>query len=122
MVERTEKVIFAIMFLAMGSCLFSVGYSIGYYEGVKDTTEETIAMLEKINDRHANITSPQNTVFEPWWNASWTMRRSINSETKEYLYYTSNCSEKQINDFIKGEYYKKIIMLILFMMILMGVT
>ena len=108
MIEK--KIVIGIVIISCAIFLFSAGYSIGYYEGVKDTTEEVLTMFEEISEQLANITSPQNTVLqntvlEPW-NASWTSRRCINNETKEYLYYTSNCSEKQINDFIKGGYYK----------------
>ena len=106
MSEKGEKTI-AVMVLAISAVsLFSMGYNIGYYEGVKDTTEEVITMFKEVNEQLANITSPQNIVSDPWWNASWELRRRINSETNEYLYYSANCSEKQINEFIRGDYYK----------------
>lgn len=48
-----------------------------------------------------NFTIVEDCNKNPWWNASWKCRINLSSGLKGHLYYSPNCTEEQINVFIK---------------------
>lgn len=69
-----------------------MGYHIGYQRGVTyacDCITNTIKeelIYDPIYD-------------DPWWDTNWT-KLIIDNNT--YIYYTEDCTENQINEFIRG--------------------
>ena len=91
--------LYGVLLLSLFLTTFFVGYSIGYQRGegyvldcITDTKEEKI-IYEQIYD-------------DSWWDTNWT-NLIIDNDTQ--IYYTNNCTENQVNEFIEKNYtYKEI--------------
>lgn len=92
--------LYGILLLSLFLTTFFIGYSIGYqrgelfaYEWVTDTIKKEIANYSQ--------ETYEPIYVDPWWDANWT-NLIIDNDTQ--VYYTNNCTENQVNEFIKQNY------------------
>lgn len=88
--------LYSILLLSLFLTTFFMGYHIGYQRGVEFVSEYIDnAMIEQVINYNKKIYDPVYT--DPWWDTNWT-KTIIDNNTQ--IYYTENCTENQINEFI----------------------
>ena len=129
--EKTKlySIVLLCVFL---TAFFLGGYSIGYHKAKElysNNWEECINSLIECNDGYGKcidlVEKCSNTLNEcteqlkekevnyklellkkgynnGWWNTSWSKRYRIEKISGVWIYYTENCTEEQISDFVEG--------------------
>jgi len=112
--EKTK--LYTVLLLSLFLTTFFVGYVIGYHEAEKvygDGWKRCNDDLAECTDNYevcVSLVAGYSTTLDDyinnsWWDINW-MKRFRDNETEEWIYYSRNCTDEQINKFIGGSYYK----------------
>ena len=122
MKDRTK---YGVLLLSIFLTTLFVGYSIGYHEaeelygdGWQGCSEALVECnhgygrcaellgrcTEQLKEEDVNhkVELLEKGYDNSWWNTSWSKRYRIEKISGVWIYYSENCTEGQISDFVEG--------------------
>ena len=93
---------------SLGRCINAIierndeyGRCVDLLERCNATLEECVRQSKKEEVNH-KLELLEKGYDNGWWNTSWSKRYRIEKVSGIWIYYTENCTEEQISEFVKG--------------------